>query len=451
MEVLKKFRKSIMFLLKTVIVLSLLVVFIYVWERYYPDTYLNNGNYVVMFTYLLSFISFTVLYGGFKIGIYRTIEIVYSMSLGAVFANVIAFGELCLIVRRFLSPLPIIAVTVIDVLLILFLVFISNKIYLTIFSAKRILAIYDSNRTNIDTIRKIHTVRFRYKIENAITIDNGIDAIKREIDKNEAIFIGDFDKNLKSQIVKYAFLNKKRMYILPSIDEILYNCNEIIQVVDCPIIYCRNSGLTAEQKIVKRLFDILLSSIALVIASPLMLLIALAVKLYDGGPVLFKQERVTEGNRSFNVLKFRSMVVDADKISARKAIENDNRITLVGKIIRPLRLDELPQLINIFRGDMSIVGPRPERIENVREYTEMIPEFPMRHTVKAGLTGYAQVYGKYNTSPKDKLNLDLIYLEKFSLLLDIKLIILTIKIIFMRESTEGFKEKDSSVKLNDTK
>lgn len=440
-----------MFLLKTVIVLSLLVVFIYVWERYYPDTYLNNGNYVVMFTYLLSFISFTVLYGGFKIGIYRTIEIVYSMSLGAVFANVIAFGELCLIVRRFLSPLPIIAVTVIDVLLILFLVFISNKIYLTIFSAKRILAIYDSNRTNIDTIRKIHTVRFRYKIENAITIDNGIDAIKREIDKNEAIFIGDFDKNLKSQIVKYAFLNKKRMYILPSIDEILYNCNEIIQVVDCPIIYCRNSGLTAEQKIVKRLFDILLSSIALVIASPLMLLIALAVKLYDGGPVLFKQERVTEGNRSFNVLKFRSMVVDADKISARKAIENDNRITLVGKIIRPLRLDELPQLINIFRGDMSIVGPRPERIENVREYTEMIPEFPMRHTVKAGLTGYAQVYGKYNTSPKDKLNLDLIYLEKFSLLLDIKLIILTIKIIFMRESTEGFKEKDSSVKLNDTK
>ena len=435
-----------MFLLKTVIVLSLLVVFIYVWENYYPDTYLNNGNYVVMFTYLLSFISFTVLYGGFKIGVFRTTEIVYSMSLGAVFANVIAFGELCLVVRRFLSPLPIMVVTVIDVLLILFLAFVSNKIYNSLYSTKKILAIYDSSRDNIETIRKFHSIRSRYRIEQAITVDKGLEAIKKAIDENDKIFVGDFDKNIKSQIVKYAFINQKRMYILPSVDEIVYNCNEVIQMVDCPIIYCRNSGLTIEQKIIKRSFDIVFSALALLIASPIMLIVALAIKLYDGGPVLFKQERVTEGNRIFSVLKFRSMIVDADKVSARKAINNDERITPIGKVIRPLRLDELPQLINILRGDMSVVGPRPERIENVKEYTEMIPEFTMRHTVKGGLTGYAQVYGKYNTSPKDKLNMDLIYIERFSLLLDVKLIILTIKILFMRESTEGFKEKDSSVK-----
>ncbi len=446
MELLKKFRKGIMFFIKCIIVFSLLSVFMYCWKNYYPETYLNNGNYVIIFTYLLSFISITMLYGGFKIGVFRTTNIIYSICLGAVFANVVAFGEFCLVVRRFLPPLPIILLTLVDVIIITILAFISGKIYSVIFSTKKILAIYDNNRDNIETIRKIHSFRTRYRIEQAITIDKGLDEIKKAIDENDKIFIGDFDKNLKSQIVRYAFINQKRMYILPSIDEIIYNTNEIIQMADCPIVYCRNNGLTIEQKIIKRSFDILFSVFGLIIASPIMLLVSLAIKLYDGGPVLFKQKRVTEGNRVFPVLKFRSMIVDADNVVARKAIENDDRITPIGKIIRPLRIDELPQLINILRGDMSIVGPRPERIENVQEYTEMIPEFTMRHTVKAGLTGFAQIYGKYNTSPKDKLNMDLIYIERYSLLMDIKLMILTIKILFMRESTEGFKEKDSNVK-----
>ncbi|MBQ7288358.1 MAG: sugar transferase [Clostridia bacterium] len=445
MEILKKFRKSIMFLLKAVIVLSLLVVFTYTWEKYYPDTYLNNGNYVIIFTYLLSFIAFTVLYGGFKIGVFRTTEIVYSMSLGAVFANVIVFGELCLVVRKVVSPLPILAVTCIDVLLIMLLAFISNKIYRSLFDTKKILAIYDGTKDNIETIRKIHSMRSRYRIEHAITIDKGLDAVKNEIDESDKVFIGDIDKELKGEIIKYAYIHQKRMYILPSIDEIIYSCSEIIQVRDCPIIYCRNNGLTIEQKILKRAMDLIVSSFALLIFSPVMLIISLAIKLYDGGPVFFKQKRITEGNREFDVLKFRSMVVNADEIAARKAVEDDDRITAVGKFIRPLRLDELPQLINILKGDMSLVGPRPERVENVIEYTEMIPEFPKRHMVKGGLTGYAQIYGKYNTSPKDKLNMDLIYIERYSLLMDIKLIILTLKILFMRESTEGFKESNSAV------
>jgi len=191
--------------------------------------------------------------------------------------------------------------------------------------------------------------------------------------------------------------------------------------------------------------DLLVSIFGLLIASPFMIIIALAIKLYDRGPVFFKQNRVTKDGKIFNVLKFRSMIVDADKIALRKATSNDDRITPIGKIIRPLRLDELPQLINILKGDMSLVGPRPERTENVFEYTQMLPEFDLRHRVKAGLTGYAQIYGKYNTSPQNKLNMDLIYIEKYSVLLDIKLLIMTIKILFMRESTEGFSDEDSVI------
>ncbi|MEG0541922.1 MAG: sugar transferase [Angelakisella sp.] len=162
------------------------------------------------------------------------------------------------------------------------------------------------------------------------------------------------------------------------------------------------------------------------------------MKLQDGGPVFYKQARLTLDGREFTLYKFRSMIVDAEsKCGAQLAQKNDARITPVGRFIRKVRLDELPQLINILRGDMSIVGPRPERPEIVSEYEDYIPEFRFRLKVKAGLTGYAQVLGKYNTTPYDKLKLDLMYIEKYSFLLDIKLILMTIKILFMPASTEG--------------
>ena len=174
------------------------------------------------------------------------------------------------------------------------------------------------------------------------------------------------------------------------------------------------------------------------ITSPLMLLTALAIKLYDGGPVLYKQVRCTIGQREFYIMKFRSMRTDAEKDGvARLAQKNDDRITPIGKVIRKCRLDELPQLINILKGDMSIVGPRPERKCLADEISKEIPEFCYRLKVRGGLTGYAQIYGKYNTSAYDKLRLDMMYIENYSPLLDIRLIILTLRIIFSKDSTEG--------------
>ena len=187
--------------------------------------------------------------------------------------------------------------------------------------------------------------------------------------------------------------------------------------------------------------DIVCSLLALIVFSPLFLVVSLAIKLGDGGPVFYKQKRCTRDLKTFDILKFRSMVVDAEKDGPQPAVDNDSRITKVGKIIRTLRIDELPQIINILKGDMSIVGPRPERIEHVEKYSEEIPEFVCRYKVKGGLTGYAQVYGKYNTSAYNKLKMDLIYIQNYSLAMDFKLILMTVRILFKKESTEGFDKR----------
>lgn len=190
----------------------------------------------------------------------------------------------------------------------------------------------------------------------------------------------------------------------------------------------------------KRLLDVAVSAFMLLLFAPFMLVIAVCIKLEDGGDIFYRQKRVTMDGKIFEILKFRSMIQDAEKQGFKPCTTHDDRITRVGRIIRATRLDETPQLINILKGDMSIVGPRPERVEHVEKYTSQLPEFSYRLRVRGGLTGYAQIYGKYNTSAEDKLKMDLMYIERQSLILDLQLIFLTIKIMFIPESTEGFKE-----------
>ena len=198
-----------------------------------------------------------------------------------------------------------------------------------------------------------------------------------------------------------------------------------------------NDRMTLEQRFLKRAMDIVVSALGLMVLCPLMLLCALAIKLCDGGPVFYRQDRVTGDNRIFSIFKFRTMQPGVGNIH-RSASVNDDRITPVGRILRRTRMDELPQLINILRGDMSLVGPRPEMVDNVKKYLGELPAFTYRTRMKAGLTGYAQIEGKYNTSPRDKLILDLMYIENYSVWLDVKLIIFTLRVFFKKDSTEGF-------------
>ena len=235
-----------------------------------------------------------------------------------------------------------------------------------------------------------------------------------------------------------------RVFLVPELSDIQMRSMRMMHILDTPLLMYEEFKLHKRELLIKRLCDILLSASALLLTSPLFFIIAVAIKIEDKGPVFFFQERCTKNLRIFKMAKFRSMKPGSDKLGPIPATELDSRITRVGKVIRAMRLDELPQLWNILKGDMSIVGPRPERVEYVNAYTKELPEFALRSRMQGGLTGYAQVYGKYNTSPYDKLVMDLNYIENWSLLLDVKLILLTIKVCLKKESTEGFEEETAA-------
>ena len=273
----------------------------------------------------------------------------------------------------------------------------------------------------------------------------GITAIKEKIEKYEGVVICDIPSQVRNVILKYCYQRSIRTYTTPKISDILIRSSESLHLFDTPLLLSRNHGLSFEQRIMKRGMDVVLSLAALFLLSPVFLITAVAIKLYDKGPVFYFQERCTKDGKVFRICKFRSMVEDAEKEGhSIPATDEDPRITPVGRIIRATRIDELPQILNILKGDMSIVGPRPERVEHVELYTRQIPEFRYRMKVKGGLTGYAQVYGKYNTSAYDKLKLDLMYIQNYSLMMDVGIIFKTVKVLFMKESTEGFSREIAS-------
>jgi exopolysaccharide biosynthesis polyprenyl glycosylphosphotransferase len=281
----------------------------------------------------------------------------------------------------------------------------------------------------------------KYIIAGEMSYNDDIEAISTAVDSYDAVLINDVPSETRNKILKVCFAKGKRVYITPKISDIIMRSTDMLAVFDTPLVLANNSSLSITERIVKRAFDMFLSALGLIVLSPLMILVSLAIFLYDRGPVFYRQTRYTKNGKTFKILKFRSMIPNAEKDGvARLAADKDDRITPVGRFIRACRLDELPQFFNILAGDMSFVGPRPERPEIADEYVKELPEFAFRLKVKAGLTGYAQIFGKYNTTSYDKLKLDMIYVENCSLLMDLKLLLLTLKVIFIKESTEGLEE-----------
>ena len=230
-------------------------------------------------------------------------------------------------------------------------------------------------------------------------------------------------------------------FFLPHVGDVLMKGSQHIQTFSSPVHHFSYKHNPPEYLFVKRLFDILASMCAIVILSPVMLLTAIAIKAYDRGPAIYKQVRLTKDGKEFRIMKFRSMRVDAEKdgVARLSTGDQDDRITPIGRFVRKCRLDELPQLFNILKGEMSFVGPRPERPEIAEQYYKSLPDFKLRLQVKAGLTGYAQVYGKYNSDPYEKLEFDLLYINDMSVVTDLALIFATFSILFVPESTEGIE------------
>ena len=352
--------------------------------------------------------------------------------------------QIALLSARFVTFVPIIQITFFDSIFSLLVTIISEFVFNKCFPAKKLLVIYDEYKPD-NFVDKLNSRKDKFIVDKTANISVGLDEIRALMDSVNGVVLFDVHSEARNKIIKLCFEKNIRTYTTTKVSDILIRGAENVHLFDTPLLLYRNAGgLSFEQRFVKRALDIVVSFIMLVLASPIMLGCAIAIKLYDGGPIFFRQERSTINGRTFKIHKFRSMIVNAEKDGKpQPATEDDPRITPLGKFLRVTRFDELPQLIDILKGDMSLVGPRPERIEHTEAYTKEIPEFQYRLKVRGGLTGLAQLYGKYNTTPYDKLQLDLMYIQSYSLLLDLRLLFMTLKVIFLKESTEGFTEEKS--------
>lgn len=444
----EQYKKIMRFLGIMIVVLGVSWIFMDIWKENYNEgivfPFYSKGHWLMEAFYVFFFLIFIYIYGGMSYGYLKNTNIVFSQGLSLVCANVVIYLEIVLLSAKFVNLIPILKMTVLQFAIIVVWSTIWGKLFKVMFPPHK-LTVLHQNYDPSQLLSKVNTRKDRYRIKETVNVDIPWEELAAVIENSESVLIYDVHSELRNKILKYCYEKEIRVYMTPKISDVLIRSSDNIHLFDTPLLLLRNNGLSFEERFVKRLLDIVVSLLVIVVTSPVMLLIAVAIKMYDGGPVFFKQKRCTKDGKVFEIHKFRSMIVDAEKegISV-PASEKDPRITPVGNIIRATRLDELPQVFDILNGNMSLVGPRPERIEHVEKYTKEIPEFAYRLKVKGGLTGYAQIYGKYNTTAYDKLKLDLMYVQNYSILLDLKLILMTIKIIFMKESTEGFDEKQIS-------
>lgn len=423
------------------------------WQLYLnniiEERFWRRGIWLLSALYGVLLVFFLQTYGGLKIGYLKRGNIIYSHILSLFIVNTIGYFILALIDKRFHSPVSFILLTVLDGIIVFIWVFLFQWIYGVLFPPRRLLVVYGV-RPVFSIMEKIGARDDKYVIGGSISIDEGIDKIMAKAKEFEGIVVGDVPSHDRNLILKKCYDSSIRVYMIPKISDILVRSSTNLNLFDTPILLSKNEGLQIDQMVVKRFIDIVVSLIGIIITSPLFVIFGAAIHLEDRGPIFYTQTRLTIGGKLFKIYKFRTMRVDAEKDgAARLAGEGDNRITDVGKILRATRLDELPQLFNIIKGEMSLVGPRPERPEIAAEYMEDLPEFAMRLKMKAGLTGYAQVHGKYNTTPYDKLKLDLHYIRNYSLWMDLILIVLTPKVLFMKESTEGVGEGEINANNKD--
>lgn len=441
----------------TILLLSLIglilqtAVYGYLWYNiYFPYIsyrlpFWQKGHWLLILLYFALLTLFSQTYGGTKIGYLKGTDVFFSQFFALLCVNIISYIQLSLMALTLLRPSYMLWAAAVQLAIAAVWTFLCQKVYQRLFPPRKLLLIY-GERPIQDIMGKFASRPDKYDIVKSMNLTEGLPAIYDEITAGYGgIVLWDIPTSVRNDLLKYCYSKYIRVYLMPKISDVIIRGADPVHLFDTPIFLTREYSMTIEQRIVKRLIDVVCSLILIVLASPFMLITALAVKLYDHGPVLYKQIRCTTGGKEFKILKFRSMRVDAEKDGvARLASQNDSRITPVGKFIRKVRLDELPQLFNILKGDMSFIGPRPERPEIIKQYMEDMPEFAFRMKMKAGLAGYAQVYGKYNTTPYDKLKLDLFYIENYTVWLDLKLMLLTLKILFKPESTEGIDEKQTT-------
>jgi exopolysaccharide biosynthesis polyprenyl glycosylphosphotransferase len=369
-------------------------------------------------------------------------EIVYSVTLTIIMLSISTMA-LTFFFRGFSYPRSVVVYgSVIQIIVLSIWKSFVWKVKRKLFGEKDVIIIGDENAEHV--AKKIilkHSDLYNIKY---ICNQSYADIINLINDVDIVILCDDITSEFKDYILDICLVDQKSVLIVPAMSDLALFGSKLNKVDDLPLLKAKPLCLTAEEKAMKRLLDLIVAMVGIIIALPFMIIVSIFIKISDGGNIFYSQNRVTEGGKTFELIKFRSMKMNAEKLSGPVlATDKDPRITKVGSIIRATRLDELPQLFNVLKGDMSIVGPRPERPYYVDIFEKEIPDYKYRTTVKAGLTGLAQVMGKYNTKPEDKVRYDILYIKNYSIVFDIKLIFQTFKILFMKESTEGVKEDDN--------
>ena len=443
--------KSILYLFKVAITLLMTGSIFLIWFFYYNPIiklpFYEKGHYLMTVVFTVIYLVFTRVYGGFMVGTASVLDLIFSQVIATGFTIGSSYAIFTLLSYKLVNPVPLIifflAFSVVAALWCL----VADKVYFKLHKAKKTIVIF-GNKESYESLKGIKGMTKRFVVEETYDCEKTtLEFLFDKVKGFDAVFMCGVPSDYRNEILKYCIANNIACFIKPKISDTIIRGGKTIQMMNVPVYRCKRGDTGLIYLAIKRIMDVVLSLIAIVIASPVIAVTAIAVKLYDGGNPFYHQTRLTKDGKKFEVIKFRTMIQDAEKDGvARLAKENDDRITPIGKFMRKVRLDEIPQLFNILKGDMSFVGPRPERPEIAKQYEKDMPEFALRLQVKAGLTGYAQVYGKYNTPPYDKVQMDLMYVANQSIIEDLKLMLMTFKILFIPSSTEGVSADQTTAK-----
>ena len=436
-------REFILRLLKLFNVFLITIPFAWGWFNYYAQhialPFYDRGNWVVVALYAVLYMIFGRVYGGFWISLNRISESVYSQALAVMMTSGIMYVVTVLLERQLPNIWPVLAAFAVQLVLSGLWSMAAHVAYYILFPATKTIIVYDE-RQGMEKLIQDYGFEKKFTVIKTLKVEQCIANIDL-LHNAQTVFVSGVHSHERNIILKYCVEQGIMMYLVPRIGDVLMSGAQQMHMFHLPMLRVGRYNPSPWHTIAKRTFDVVSAGALFLVISPLMLITAIAIKT-DGGPVFYKQRRLTQDGKEFDVLKFRSMRVDAEKdgVARLSTGDKDDRITKVGHFIRKVRIDELPQLLNIIGGSMSVVGPRPERPEIASQYVKEMPEFSLRLQAKAGLTGYAQVYGKYNTTPYDKLQMDLMYISNPSFWEDLRIIFATIKILFVPESTEGVAE-----------
>ncbi|NLI20179.1 MAG: exopolysaccharide biosynthesis polyprenyl glycosylphosphotransferase [Clostridiales bacterium] len=402
-----------------------------------------------MATFAIVLLILTYVYGGYQLGVKKARSVFSSLLISIILTDIATYLQLQIMNVNPANNDRLIlfgedfwlfmGAMLLQVGLIYLFVSLGYHFYFRINPPQRCCVITSSQEQAEHIAEKIATFRQKYRLGEVLHY--ACEDVRDTILEHDVVFLAGVPDTEEAELKAFCYKHGKTTYLLAELGDVITSTAEQSVIDDTLFLYIHRLEPTLIQRLVKRLSDIVISLLGIVISSPIMLIAAVAILLSRNGPVFFKQKRATIGEQVFDIIKFRTMYTSACDMREQSACVNDGRITRVGRVLRKYRIDELPQLFNVLVGDMSIVGPRPEMLENVNRYTQEVPEFEYRKQMKAGLTGMAQIDGKYNTTPKDKVILDLLYIENFSLMLDAKLILRTVTVFFRRDSTEGFHDR----------